>query len=128
VKPLARAASRLCYEARQHPTNIAAAKFCTISSPHLESEVESKQTVLFLSTPNTMQSGVVSSPNLDLFEDVGKKVENLSHDHNGVATPGSTDGGNGTDGDDQRMVDEIESLCMNCQEEVGFNSLFPLIQ
>jgi hypothetical protein len=75
-----------------------------------------------------MPVGGTSTPNLDLFENVGKKVENLSHDQYGVATSDATDGGNRTDGDDQRMVDEIESLCMNCQEEVGFNLLSPLIQ
>ncbi|KAI9770586.1 MAG: nucleolar zinc-finger protein [Geoglossum simile] len=56
----------------------------------------------------------------DLFEDVGKKVEKLSldqHDVTGSSNPGEADLGAGADGDGQRMVDEIESLCMNCQED-----------
>ena len=41
-----------------------------------------------------------------LFEDVGDKVDSVRHP--------AEDG-------DQRLVDEIESLCMNCQQNVGFD-------
>ncbi|KAH0569222.1 hypothetical protein GP486_000039 [Trichoglossum hirsutum] len=102
-----------------HPTNMAAAKFPCHSSPHLESEARSN--LLLLSTTDTMPLDGASAPNLnqqpDLFEDVGKKVETLSHDQHGVTTSEDTDGDNGTDGDDQKMVEEIKSLCMNCREE-----------
>jgi zinc finger protein len=40
----------------------------------------------------------------DLFEDMGRQVEGMK---------ASTE-----DGDDQRVVDEIESLCMNCHADV----------
>lgn len=40
----------------------------------------------------------------DLFEDMGRQVEGMKS---------STE-----DGDDQRVVDEIESLCMNCHADV----------
>lgn len=48
----------------------------------------------------------------ELFENVGKKVEALQLG-NEVDTGGTVDGR-----DDGRVVDEIESLCMNCQENV----------
>ncbi|KAI9780580.1 MAG: nucleolar zinc-finger protein [Peltula sp. TS41687] len=48
----------------------------------------------------------------ELFEDVGKKVEKLQLEHEGADTSGI---GDGHDADD-RVVDEIESLCMNCHE------------
>ncbi|KAI9773994.1 MAG: nucleolar zinc-finger protein [Geoglossum umbratile] len=54
-----------------------------------------------------------SRPNL--FEDVGKKVEKLSLDQHD-ATDSSEETAE-ADGDGQRMLDEIESLCMNCQED-----------
>lgn len=41
----------------------------------------------------------------DLFEDMGRQVEGMN---------ASTE-----DGDDQRVVDEIESLCMNCHADVS---------
>lgn len=49
----------------------------------------------------------------DLFEDMGRQVEGMK--------------ANTEDGDDQRVVDEIESLCMNCHADVSafnFNSTF----
>jgi zinc finger protein len=41
----------------------------------------------------------------DLFEDMGRKVAEASAQEND---------------DDTRVVDEIESLCMNCHEDVCF--------
>jgi hypothetical protein len=54
------------------------------------------------------------------FESLGKQAENLTlNEQNGqpsIATNGALPilG----DGDDQKIVDEIESLCMNCHENV----------
>ncbi len=58
----------------------------------------------------------------DFFESLGKKAEHLTSDeHNGkVESPivpnGTAD--KPEEEDDQRVVDEIESLCMNCHENV----------
>jgi hypothetical protein len=46
-----------------------------------------------------------------LFEDVKKKVEDLKVDPGGDGESQEEAG--------QRLVDEIESLCMNCQENVS---------
>jgi zinc finger protein len=53
----------------------------------------------------------------DLFDSIGQKVEQIS--------TGPTQ--NGTNGvpaeeeeDDQKVVEEIESLCMNCHENVSY--------
>jgi zinc finger protein len=60
----------------------------------------------------------------DFFESLGKKAENLSiNDQNGkhesaLATNGTVAAKPG-EKEDQRVVDEIESLCMNCRENVG---------
>lgn len=65
----------------------------------------------------------------DYFESLGKKAEHLSvrdqptnptasHATSAI-TPQSTDAGPVIeDEDDQKVVDEIESLCMNCHENV----------
>ena len=55
------------------------------------------------------------------FESLGKKAEHLT------TVPASSSGGVETIGnsmveDEQKVVDEIESLCMNCQKNVS-NSL-----
>lgn len=66
----------------------------------------------------------------DYFESLGKKAENLSvHDQlEKTAAPNSTSdvapqladvNAAAENGDDQRVVDEIESLCMNCHENVS---------
>ncbi|ESZ96723.1 putative Zinc finger protein ZPR1 [Sclerotinia borealis F-4128] len=49
----------------------------------------------------------------DYFESLGKKAQNLSTNDqkNDVATDGTLESD-----EDQRVVDEIESLCMNCHE------------
>jgi zinc finger protein len=50
----------------------------------------------------------------DFFESIGKKTENLT------VKDEPTDGAAPklNDEEDQRVVDEIESLCMNCHENV----------
>ena len=56
------------------------------------------------SNGNRLQGGSLAK---DLFEDMGSKVNGMSSAH-----------ANGdTEGDDQKIVDEIESLCMNCQAD-----------
>lgn len=59
----------------------------------------------------------------DYFESLGKKAESLSiskpeGDKAGVNADDSKDAANDDD-DDARVVDEIESLCMNCQANVS---------
>ncbi|KAI9803365.1 MAG: nucleolar zinc-finger protein [Piccolia ochrophora] len=50
----------------------------------------------------------------DLFESVGRKVENLAIGNNGQSQ--GTDNGPDDTLADQTLVDEIESLCMHCRE------------
>lgn len=45
----------------------------------------------------------------DLFNTIGEKAEKVAP----VAAP------NGTTEDDEKVVEEIESLCMNCEENVS---------
>lgn len=54
----------------------------------------------------------------DYFESLQKKADTLTTD----ASKASESGANGAADDDeeQRVVDEIESLCMNCHENVRF--------
>lgn len=47
----------------------------------------------------------------DNFESLGKQAENLS-----ISKPNGTSLPSMEDGEDQKVVDEIESLCMNCHE------------
>lgn len=55
-----------------------------------------------------------AAPHEDLFEDVGKKVEGMSLGESG----NQENNENGDDG--PKLVDEIESYCMNCGENVRF--------
>jgi hypothetical protein len=59
-------------------------------------------------------------PITDLFEDMGKQVENMNLANSAADSEGDklTLGGSAED-DDVRVVDEIESLCMNCGENVS---------
>jgi len=51
---------------------------------------------------------------LSAFESLGQKAAELSiNDNNQTALPTLDDG------EDQKVVDEIESLCMNCHENVA---------
>ncbi|KAI0853917.1 zf-ZPR1-domain-containing protein [Daldinia vernicosa] len=54
------------------------------------------------------QTTIVSPP--DFFESIGQKAGHLAPTTNG------TNGVAHTDGDDEKVVEEIESLCMNCHE------------
>jgi len=59
----------------------------------------------------------------DFFESLGKKAENLTINDKQNEKEESPVATNGTKTEepeeDQRVVDEIESLCMNCRENVG---------
>ncbi|KAI8964696.1 zf-ZPR1-domain-containing protein [Daldinia sp. FL1419] len=56
-------------------------------------------------------STTVSSP--DFFESIGQKAGHLAPATNGA---NGTNGVAHTNGDDEKVVEEIESLCMNCHE------------
>jgi len=56
----------------------------------------------------------------DFFESIGKKTQNLAINEQ-ATTDGSLPKLN--EEEDQRVVDEIESLCMNCHENVKNSSL-----
>lgn len=53
----------------------------------------------------------------DYFESLGKKAQNLSSNEQ---KNDSTANGTLESDEDQRVVDEIESLCMNCHENVHY--------
>lgn len=57
----------------------------------------------------------------DYFESLGKKAQNLSTNDqkDGVATNSTLESD-----EEQRVVDEIESLCMNCHENVSFAAIY----
>jgi zinc finger protein len=68
----------------------------------------------------------------DFFESLGKKAENLTLKDSASKSKDSSaviDGKELTTGtaaiadnsDDQKIVDEIESLCMNCHENVSYS-------
>ena len=59
----------------------------------------------------------------DNFESLGKKAENLTISDSKAAPATSGDLPTLEDGDDQKVVDEIESLCMNCHENVSHRPL-----
>ncbi|KAI0130991.1 zf-ZPR1-domain-containing protein [Daldinia grandis] len=59
-------------------------------------------------------STTVSPP--DFFESIGQKAGHLAPTTNGTNGTDGTDGVAHTDGDDEKVVEEIESLCMNCHE------------
>ena len=50
----------------------------------------------------------------EFFQSIGNKVESLAPDANGTAA----------DGDDERAVEEVESLCMNCGKNVSQSTLW----
>jgi zinc finger protein len=60
----------------------------------------------------------------DFFDSIGKKAENLTTNartgKKASATPDSESKALGptTDDDEPKIVDEIESLCMNCRKNV----------
>lgn len=62
-------------------------------------------------TPEEKTTNISSS---EFFEAIGKKVEHLDGATNG-------DHNTGCDGEagEEKAVEEIESLCMNCHENVG---------
>lgn len=92
-------------------------------------------TSLLSTSPTKSTNTIMSQPSTgekhdgtafrDLFESVGKKAEHVSDNEARHAT--TDDSGNppgaitsSAEDDDQKVVDEIESLCMNCHENVIF--------
>ena len=62
----------------------------------------------------------------EFFESIGKKAGHLGSTNGINGTNGSTNGANGATGDDdEKVVQEIESLCMNCHENVSNFNLLP---
>ncbi len=58
----------------------------------------------------------------DFFETIGKKAGHLAPTPNGTNGTNGTNGDNGAHengGDNEKIVEEIESLCMNCHENVS---------
>jgi zinc finger protein len=71
----------------------------------------------------------------DFFDSIGKKAEHLTINEQNekqespAATNGTEPASSSKDKpeeEDQRVVDEIESLCMNCRENVREAQFFPL--
>jgi zinc finger protein len=54
----------------------------------------------------------------DYFESLGKKAEDLRINEQKAATNGTASQGKPEEEEEQKVVDEIESLCMNCRENV----------
>jgi len=66
------------------------------------------------------------------FDSIGKKAENLTINGDGKPATNGTESTSletaseeNPDDDEPRVVDEIESLCMNCRENVS-NCQYPL--
>ena len=76
-------------------------------------------------TSNTQEEPKVDGAAFDdFFESIGKKAENLTTNEKNeksenTTTNGATSAEPALDDDDEpKVVDEIESLCMNCRENV----------
>lgn len=57
----------------------------------------------------------------DFFDSIGKKAENLNITNQAGKKYSATQGSESqatTEDDEPKVVDEIESLCMNCRENV----------
>lgn len=50
-----------------------------------------------------------------LFDTIGQKAETLTS----VSAPNGADGVEAVEEENQKIVEEIESLCMNCHENVS---------
>jgi zinc finger protein len=55
----------------------------------------------------------------DFFESLGKKAEILTIKEQNSESKDVTNGVEPVDDDEQKVVDEIESLCMNCHENAS---------
>lgn len=51
----------------------------------------------------------------ELFDSIGKKAEQVAP----TAAPNGVNGAQAEGQDEQKVVDEIESLCMNCHENAS---------
>lgn len=59
----------------------------------------------------------------DFFESIGKKAENLTIDEKNGKSEVATGVESTVDSDEPQIVDEIESLCMNCRENVSMRQV-----
>ncbi|KAI0901080.1 zinc finger protein zpr1 [Annulohypoxylon nitens] len=67
--------------------------------------------------PGAAESGdSVKQSSTDFFESIGHKAEHLAPVTNGTNGINGTNGVAHTEDDDEKVVEEIESLCMNCHE------------
>lgn len=61
---------------------------------------------------------VTTTTPTDFFESIGKKADQLAPSTNGNGANGVT---SADDDDDGKVVEQIESLCMNCHENVSLD-------
>lgn len=69
------------------------------------------------STHEEREGSEENSHHDQMFQTVGSQVEVLKSDEKGEDKIGDVDAGS-------KIVDEIESLCMNCEKNVRYNSSF----
>lgn len=72
-----------------------------------------------MSDPEDKTIATTTASSTDFFESIGKKANQLApstngHGTNGIANVSAED----DDDDDGKVVEQIESLCMNCHENV----------
>lgn len=78
--------------------------FCGISYP--------SKILIFSENRHLEKSTAKTNKMADLFNTIGEKAEKVAP----VAVPNGT-----TEDEDEKVVEEIESLCMNCGENVSHN-------
>lgn len=71
-----------------------------------------------MSVPEDNPTVTTATPT-EFFESIGKKADQLAPSTNGNGANGDLNG----DEDDGKVVEQIESLCMNCHENVSRCSL-----
>ena len=57
----------------------------------------------------------------DIFQSIGDQFDSLKESGEVNDTDNGCEDESGYENDNEKLVDEIESLCMNCGENVGFN-------
>ncbi|KAI1110656.1 ZPR1 zinc-finger domain-containing protein [Nemania sp. NC0429] len=77
-----------------------------------------------MSGPEDKVTTTTAASSTDFFESIGKKADQLAPLTNGHGTNGTTNGSATAedDGDDGKVVEQIESLCMNCHDN-GYTRL-----
>jgi len=84
-----------------------------------------RRTITLQSIQRVMESTQNSTAE-DIFADVGKRVETLATEKvhaksENAATGNDLEASESTGDDNAKVVEEIESLCMNCRENVSYN-------